>query len=201
MPETRRPTLRRALRTALPAVLALACSDNPILPPAQVPVAEQQITLYGLTGTPVNTPSGYNMIQLVEVRLDQTNDFDFALEIAPESTLGLGTGGTLAAALLPRGYFGFAPDGGLQRLPDQPLDSIHIAPETGYERNFPVRIDSGAVLVAASRIQFCNFNVYRPKYAKLEIRQLDYGARRAVIRVVLDPNCGYRSLDPGIPTR
>jgi hypothetical protein len=187
----------RAL-TPLLAALLVACGEENVLPPAQIPVAEQEIRLYALSGTPVNTRSGYSMLALVEVRLDRTNDFDFAFEIAPDSLLGVGTTGDTVAALLPRSFFGYLPDGGLQ-VTTVPFDSIELAPVEGYERERPTVVEEGTVLLAASRLQTCNFNIYRPKYAKLLVQQLDLVNRVAVIRVIIDPNCGYRSLLPGIP--
>jgi hypothetical protein len=182
----------------LAAAVLAACGEEVVLPPAQIPVAEQEIRLYALSGTPVNTMSGYSMLSLLEVRLDRTNDFDFAFEIAPDSALGLGTTGDTVAALLPRSFFGYVPDGGMQ-ITTVPFDSIILAPSEGYERERPTPIVAGTILLVASRLQTCNFNIYRPKYAKLWVRELDLVNRVAVIRVVIDPNCGYRSLAPGIP--
>ena len=182
---------------ALVATLA-ACSDNPVLPPAQIPVADQVATLYALTGTPVNTPSAYSMLLPGEVRLDQTSAFDFAFDIRPDSAFGLGTTGDTIAALLPRYLFGFRADGGLQ-LTTQDFDSINAAPQGGYEATKPLRIRQGSVLFATSQVQTCNFGVYLPHYAKMVVQEIDLVARTATIHVVLDPNCGYRSLAPGIP--
>jgi hypothetical protein len=41
-----------------------------------------------------------------------------------------------------------------------------------------------------------------PKYGKMEITAIDPspGVRTITFRVLTDDNCGYRGLDPGIPT-
>lgn len=181
--------------------LVAACDTEFDLPPANLPVAEQQINLYALSGTPVHLPSAYNMLVLVEVRTDRSSDFDFAFEIAPDSVLGVGTTGDTVAALLPRAAVGFNPDGGLQTIVGVPWDSILLAPETGYDRNRPHVISTGQIVLAASRLQQCDFGLIRPRYAKMFVENIDYAQRRATIRVIIDPNCGYRSLAPGIPTR
>lgn len=181
--------------------LVSGCGDEFGLPPANLPVAEQLITLYALTGTPVNLPSAYNMLSLTEVRTDRSSDFDFAFEIAPDSVLGTGTTGDTVAALLPRAAIGFNADGGLQTIVGVPWDSILLAPETGYDRERPHVISTGQILLAASRLQQCDFGFIRPRYAKMFVENIDYVARRASIRVIIDPNCGYRSLAPGVPTR
>jgi hypothetical protein len=179
--------------------LLAACGDGLTLPPATVPIAQQQITLYALTETPVGTPSGYNMTTLSEVQIFRSNDFDFVFEIGVDSAFGVGTKGDTVAVLLPRGYMGFQEDGGLQYTPIG-FDSVKIAPETGYEKLKPTKVRAGDTILAASRVQQCNFAFVRPRYAKLYIQSIDLATRSAVITVIIDTNCGYRSLGSGIPT-
>lgn len=180
------------------AVLLASCGEDIVLPPATSPVTEQQILLHALTGTSVQSPSAYNMLILLEVRTDQTSDFDFAFELGIDSVLGVGTAGDTVAVLLPRGALGFAADGGLQATA-VPFDSIVQAPLEGYEQQKPTRIRTGDAVLAISRLQQCNFNIIRPLVAKLRIDTIDLIARTVSIRVVIDPNCGYLSLAPGIP--
>ena len=180
------------------AGLLVACGNDVVLPPATSPVTEQQITLSALSGTDVLTPSAYNMLFLLEIRTDETTDFDFAFEIGPDTALGVGTTGDTVAVLLPRGVFGFTPDGGLQTT-TIPYDSIMRAPLEGYIGDKPTVIHAGDAVLAASRVQQCAFNVVRPRVAKLRIDEVDFTLRRTVIRVTIDPNCGYLSLAPGVP--
>jgi len=190
----------RILQVALAAVVA-ACGNDLTLPPADIPIAEQQITVYALTGTPVNTPSAYSLLNLTEVRTDQTSDFDFAFEIGRADQLGVDTTSTdTIAVLLPRGALGLAPDGGF-RATTTPFDSITIAPDGGYDRERPAPIVAGSVYFVTSRAQTCTFAVVSPRYAKLIVEDLDFVLRRAVIRLVIDPNCGYRELGSGLPNR
>jgi hypothetical protein len=198
MPDSPARTLR-VIRGAALAMLLGACSDSPVLPPAQIPVADQQITLYALNGTPVNTPSAYSLFLPGPVRLDQTSDFDFAFDIRPDSAFGLGQTGDTIAALMPRYALGFTADGGIQTS-TLAFDSITAAPSSGYDAKKPVQVRDGSVLFLASRVQTCNFSVVLPHYAKMVVQQIDFVLRTATIHVVLDPNCGYRSLAPGIPS-
>jgi hypothetical protein len=187
------------LRIAAPILVAASCQVNPTLPPAVVPVAQQQITLFALTGTPVTTPSGYNMVQLGEVRTNVSNNFDFVMDIGIDSTFGVGTTGDTVIVLLPRGAVGFVEDGGLQWTA-APFDSLTLAPLDGYEQVKPTRIRQGDAILAASRRQTCDDGSSHPRYAKLNIQAVDLVARTVVILVVIDPNCGYRSFAAGIPT-
>lgn len=194
--------LRMHRRIALPALLAVAaaCGSDPQLPPAGLPVTQQQITLYALTGTSVLTPSAYSMAAQVEVRTDQTTDFDFAFDVGVDSVLGVGTTGNTVAVLLPRGAIGLTADGGLQHSP-LAFDSVKAAPLNGYERNLPLPITQGQVLIAASRLNQCTYQIIRPRaMAKLHVDSLDIAQRNVVISLVIDPNCGYLSLQPGYPS-
>jgi hypothetical protein len=183
---------RRRWLFALAAAALAGCGDELTLPPATQLITQQQITLFALSGTSVLTPSAYSMLNLAEVRVDLTTNFDFAFDIRD-------TVGGPQAFLIPRGNLGFGADGGLQ-LSTVPFDSLLLAPTEGYERIQPVPIDSGSVILAASRIQSCDFAVASPRYAKLLVLSLDMTTRSAVIRVIIDPNCGYRGLGTGIPT-
>lgn len=191
--------LRTLTLGTVAACLLAACGEDPVLPPATLPVTEHTLVLSALRGTSVLTPSGYNMFVLLPVRTDQTTEFDFAFDIGPDSLYGLGTTGDTISVLMPRGSLGFAADGGLQTT-SVPFDSIVMGLLNGYERELPTRIQVGGVVMAASRVQQCSFQVVRPRVAKLRIDAIDLATRQVTIRVVIDPNCGYLSLRPGLPT-
>ena len=188
-----------SLRAACVALLLAGCGSDLTLPPASAPITQQEITLYALTGTSVGTNSAYDMLSLIEVRTDLTNSFDFAWDLRFDSAYGIGKAGDTVAVLIPRGALGFVTDPGLQLAPTFSIDSAIVAPTDGYIKDHAVRIKQGVVLYAASRVQTCNFGFTLPHYAKLLIEQIDLTNRQVVIRVVEDPNCGYRTLTSGIP--
>ena len=194
-------TRAAALRAVGAALLLAGCGSDLTLPPASIPIAQQQITLYAMTGTPVNTSSAYDMLNLFEVRLDLTNSFDFAFDLRFDSAYGFGGPGDTIAVLIPRGALGFVPDPGLQVVHSLNFDSLQIAPTDGYIQDHAVKIHEGWVFFAASRVQTCNFGFVLPHYAKLVIDKIDLAARTAVIRLVVDPNCGYRGLGSGLPSQ
>jgi hypothetical protein len=194
-------TRAAALKAATLSLLLAGCGTDLTLPPASIPIAQQQITLFALTNTPVNTNSAYDMLQLLEVRVDQNNAFDFAFDLRFDSAYGIGKHGDTVAVLIPRGAMGFVADPGLIALPGiYNFDSLQVAPQGGYTKDKAVQIREGNVLYAASRIQTCNFGFTLPHYAKLVIQKIDLAAYSVTIRVVIDPNCGYREVNSGIPT-
>lgn len=201
--KTRESGLTRAAatRAAFLALLLLGCGTDTTLPPASSPITQQQINLFALTNTPVNTNSAYDMIQLLEVRVDQNTTFDFAFDLRFDSAYGIGKPGDTVAVLIPRGALGFVTDPGLIYLPGIfNFDSLQVAPTGVYVKDKAVQIHEGDVLYAASRIQTCNFGFTLPHYAKLLIQKIDLAAFSTTIKVVVDPNCGYREINSGIPT-
>ena len=181
--------LRLAALAALAAAAAVAACGNPFtLPPAGAAVYDTTFTLFSMSGTPVSEPSAYDMVLSPPrvVRTDQTLSFDFALDI-PDSL------GDTVPLLIPPGALGLTRDAGLQ-LTTVAFDSIRIAPNTGYEQAIGAKLAVGAVVLASSRTQSCNYNYAYPLYAKLKVLAIDLVARSVTFRVLLDPNCGYRSL-------
>lgn len=179
-----------SLVLAVVAVAAVACS-NPNGPVASVANTERTDTLWALVGTPVSTPSGYSVDGSRRVRTDLSIDFDFAYNVEadgrhvllPRAALGIDTANTAKP--------GF-------RLMTETFEDITLAPSDGYTTDDPVVIAVGERYAVRSRIT-CTLGV--PKYAKMEIVQLDDIARTVVFRVLTNDNCGFRSLEPGIPDR
>ena len=76
------------------------------------------------------------------------------------------------------------------------FEAIKSAPSNGYISDSPVPIAPGERYVVRSRI-VCSIGV--PKYAKLEIVSFDDVARTVSFRILIDDNCGFRGLEPGLP--
>ncbi len=186
----------------LASVAAVAACGNPYaLPPATLTTDERVVYMYALTGTPVNTASAFNTITGLEVRTDASNDFDIAFDVVPDTSHGLGgTTGDSVFAVFPAGALGFAQDPGVQ-LSTVKYDSLKLAPNTGYIIDHALRLDSGAVVLVASRSQTCNYGLSSHLYSKFRVDQVDRTARKLSLTMLTDPNCGYRGLGSGIPTQ
>ena len=168
-----------------------ACSDSNGLPDATIPNVERSDTLWALVDTPVTTPSGYSVDGGFRVRTDLFVDFDFAYNLLttgehiflPLAALGIDT----ATAAKP----GF-------QLRSESFEAITIAPSNGYVTDVAVPIAVRQRYVVRGRIS-CDIGV--PKYAKMEILSFDEGARIVSFRIMINDNCGFRGLEPGIPDR
>jgi hypothetical protein len=173
------------------ALAAVACSD-PNGPTATVANAERTDTLWSLVGTPVSTPSGYSVDGSHRVRTDLFIDFDFAYNIEDDGR----------HVLLPRAALGIdtanAVKPGFRRMTET-FDEITLAPSGGYTTDSLVVIAPGDRFVIRGRVTCTTLGL--PKYAKMEILQIDDVARTLTFKVLTDDNCGFRSLEPGLPDR
>jgi hypothetical protein len=181
------------MRSSLCVLLVLwaaACSDPNSLPDATLTNIERTETLYSLIGTPVATPSGYALDGGRQVRTDQSDAFDFAYNVEPDgrhvflprAALGIDTSNTLNPGFLAR---------------TESFEAIKSAPSNGYVDDRAIPIAIGERYIVRSRVTCTSIGV--PKYAKLEILGFDEVARTVSFRILIDDNCGFRGLEPGLP--
>ncbi len=176
------------LWTAALLAAASACGD-PFGQKAQFENTVDTLTLYALRGTPIRSHSAYNMFNLETSRTDTTSQFDFAFDISPEGK----------ALIYPSGALGLSRDPGLQVM-DRTFDAVHSAPETGFTTDSAVAVAQDNVFVARSRVSalYCVY-VAVPRYGKFHVLAIDTTARTITLEGLVDLNCGYRGLEPGLP--
>lgn len=182
--------LSLAALAAASALAAAACGDDFQLPPAVVPNEVDTVALYALSGTPIGLPSAYQLEFRRVVRTDQSASFDFAFDLT----------GTGAPVLIPTGPLGLGEGSGIQPAP-LPFDSVTIAPTSGYVYDTTAAADSAVELLVQSRVTTCAFGLRSSFYAKLRVLGVDTAARRIDFAILVNANCGYRGLEPGLPTR
>lgn len=182
----------RPLAALVAVVLAAfaACSDPFALPAPVFTNRVDTLFLYAIHGTPIASPSGYRLEDRQAVRTDQTASFDFAFDI---DTAG-------NAVLLSTGALGLVRGSGLQLSATQ-FDSIRVAPTGGYELDSAVVVQVGSVVLVQSRQTTCSFGLPAAYYAKLQVLDIDATGRSLLFHILVDRNCGYRGLEPGLPGR
>ena len=172
---------------------ALACNDPLGLPAATSSNIVDTFTLAALSGTPITQASAFDIARNRLVHTEQVADFDFAFDLSSTGT------GVLFPALALRLAITGTP--GLQKM-TVPFDSVKSAPSNGYVDSSAVSITIGDVLVGRSRLTSigCGLTGSLPRYAKFLVLDIDPQARSLRLKALVDSNCGYRSLQPGIPT-
>ena len=184
--------MRPNLVTVLVISLAVAsCSDSNDLPDAINENIERTDTLWALVGTPVSTPSGFSVEGGHRVRTDLSVDFDFAYNIQsdgqhvllPRAALGIDTANSVNPGFVAR---------------TESFEAITTPPSGGFITDVAVPIAIGDRYVVRSRIT-CALGV--PKYAKLEVLEFNDALGIMTFRVLGNDNCGFRSLEPGLPDR
>lgn len=183
-------TLRPHQAAVLLLVAAAACSSSTGLPAATQANTVDTVSLYALNGDtlPLDRPSGFDLFSNLVVRTDRTSGFDFAFNLTADGK----------AELLPTYVLGLPRGSGFIRSNTQfPL--ITSAPLGGYQDSLPTVLDSGGVAIMRSRPVLCITGSVLYYYGKLHVLAVDTTARRVDLEVLVDRNCGYHSLLPGIP--
>jgi hypothetical protein len=183
-------SLRYSRFSLLIGVIASACGSETTLAPPRFENVVDTTVLYALTGTPVGTPSGFDGVQAKPVRTDLNLIFDFAVDITPDGTL----------QLLPAGALGYSQNAGLLVSP-RTFEAVVTAPLDGYVLDSALTVTTGSVLVLRSRssTDLCTSTGALPRYGKFHVLAIDSAERRVTLEFLVDRNCGYRGLEPGLP--
>ena len=175
--------------------LAVACGDPFALGKPGFQNVVDTVSLYALHGgTPVRTPSGYFIgtqgLPPAPVLIQNGGPFDFAVDL---DTLN-------QVVVLPTGALKLGLGSGVQAT-TTPFDSIRIAPNGGYKRDSAVTIPVGGRAIVHSRDSQCSNLITVVYYAKLEVLAVDTTSRKITFQILVDDNCGFRGLEPGLPAR
>jgi hypothetical protein len=187
--------LLRVVVVAL-AVVVVACGDV-TRAKATFTNASSSFTAYALTGAPAVVPTATSFLS-GPTHADSRFAFDVAFDIdtATGSPViypfrALASNLVLANRRI-----------GLQRVSGT-FESVLTAPDTGYDSLKVQVVAPGTVLVAEIEdLQTC-FNSFggQTLVGKLVVDSIDRPTKRLFVRTLIDPNCGYRSLQPDvIPT-
>jgi hypothetical protein len=182
------PTFRTMLSCLAVATLAACGGDD--LPQATIENFVDSTALGALTGTPVTVPSAFSIPDRAAVRTDRSSAFDFAFDVDAEGRF----------VLLPLVAIGIESTSGVNpglQFSELPFDEMDQAVSNNYITDSAVVVAVGDRLYARSRLVCSSLGV--PQYGKLEITRLDAAERAIGFRYLVNNNCGYRSLQPGLP--
>lgn len=188
----RSPPLSSLLAAGLVA-LAAACGDPLSLSPPVFTNRVDTVTVYAVTGTPINAPSGYLVSLRSAVRLDFYPTFDFVYHID-----AAGNRSFLPFDLVVGGTRTFG-NPGLQPT-TTPFANIVIAEQIGYTtRDTVPALLNQVYYIRSETASSCGLGT--PFYGKLEVLSFDSAARSVTFQVLANINCGYRGLEIGLPKK
>lgn len=186
-----------ALLAMLSTVAGLGACRDPIELQATEEVFTDTVTVYALSGTPPGYPNALSLPARQLVSVSGFGGFDIAFDLDEANRVLIHPARRVVT-------FGeLVPQVGLQ-IVTGPFESVTSAPTSGYKVDSTVVASEGDVVVveAAHNAQgdLCSFALSPNLYAKISIDTVFVATRTIKFRFVYDPNCGYRSFAPGIPT-
>ena len=199
-PSSLRRVRRGAVRLALALTVPLAACDDPFEITANSDTIETTVTISAFNGTPVALPTGILVAPLPQaVRPGPDYLFDVSFDFDAEGDPVLLPVDALAAP----GVFGGSRVTGIRPVTDQGYDAITRAPVGGYTVGDPVAIAVGDIgVIQAVNHPTCVGSFYgNTIYAKYRVEAIDAAARTLSLRIRVDPNCGFRGLEVGEPSR
>ena len=174
------------------AIGTVAC-DDPFAPRATTSVRTDSFLVYSVSQTPVNVPAAFNIVFFTPLRLEPTYGFDLAFDIDDVGKV------VLIPVRLVGGVVTANRRVGLQRLTG-PYEEMTRAPTAGYQYDSTLSLDIGDAALVELQTDICQFQTSQLVYSKLQIKAIDPVSRTIVFRITYDPNCGFRSFLPGVPT-
>ncbi len=183
----------------LAAATLLACGD-PNAPRANFRNYADTLELHALNGSPRAAPTAVSLVAglggSAAVRTTEAFRFDVAVDLDAENRPVLYPVRVVAASFLGRHRVGLQPT-------DRPFDSITEAPTSGYTHDsLTVATIGKAVLIETADPEACATPFGSGViYGKMIVDSIRIATRRLFVRVTGNPNCGFRSFEPGRPTR
>ena len=178
------------------AIVAGACTD-PIHIRAQDITSVDTLTVAALSGTLPSQPSGIDIARRQAVVVDGSAQFDLALDIVSATEVRI-----IPVKLVVTSLSGVRLVG-LKKEPGT-FEALLTAPSGGYQQDSSTTVKPGdLVVIQTTRAlsgEFCQFAISPYLYAKLSVISIDVAARTIRFQLGVDPNCGFRSFQPGIPT-
>jgi hypothetical protein len=187
---------RLALLATMCVVVVLNACGTPTSLRATSSTIFDTLSVFALSGTPSSYPSGVSILAGA-VRVDGFAGFDVAFDIDANGR----------AVVYPVKLVVASPGGsrpvGLQKVANS-FELVLQAPSTGFQTDSSRTLAPGETLVIQSAHNnsgdLCQFALSPYLYAKIAVDSVALATRTLYLRMGVDPNCGFRSFAPGIPT-
>ncbi len=173
------------------ALLVLACED-----PFKLTASRSNTTLnffvWAISGTPDEYPTALRVPQATLVLADPNGNFDIAFDFnANDSLVVLPVRSVVTPLLGAHAVTFFRTAASYEQVIEAPLN--------GWTSDSALVVGVGETFLVKVTSTYCQFELRRDVYAKFEVESIIPSERRARLRGKVDPNCGFRSLQDGIP--
>jgi hypothetical protein len=185
---------------ALSAVVAVTACGGPTEIKANQQTIAATLTVHALNGSSPSLPSALVLAgSPAVIRMTTDYQFDLAMDFDESGAARLIPVDRVAspAVLSPSRRVG------LQKVTGT-FDSITRAPNGNYvtRADLPIAVGDVGVIESLNHPYCANiFYVTQNIYAKFVVEAIDPAARSVRLRLVVDPNCGFRGLETGTPSR
>jgi len=193
--------LRAGLVAAMLAAAALLACGDPNAPRAIFSTYTDTLELYALNGAPRGAPTAVRLFGgpaggSAGVPTDVGFSFDVAVDIDPTGLPILYTVRRIAAPFLAPHRVGL-------RDADAAFDAVGEAPTGDYKYDSLAVVNIGeTTLTESADLEAASTCVLGGViYGKIVVDSVHAADRRIFARVTANPNCGFRSFAPGVPTR
>jgi len=176
---------------------AMAC-DDPFALEATTETVRDTLTAFAMTGTSPAFPSAFHAGSGAIVRIEPDIGFDVALDITPDGSVRVIPARLISQTKLVFGQLTTTHQVALQK-PTGGFEAVTIAPRSGYGIDSLVTVMPGETVVLRVESDRCQFQLSQILYAKFVVDSVNTGTRQIYLRTVRNPNCGFRSFEPGIP--
>ncbi|HJQ10741.1 MAG TPA: hypothetical protein VJ840_06890 [Gemmatimonadaceae bacterium] len=183
------------IAAGLTAALISACGDPTALKASLINSVDT-LSVFALSGTPPNYPSGLAIISRQPVLVDGFASFDVAFDINSDGNAVVYPVKLVVASGSQRTV-------SMQKLAAA-FESVGEAPKEGYQADSGLVALPGETVVIQSAHNLggdlCQFAINPYIYAKIAVDSVNLSSRTVYFREGLDPNCGFRSFAEGVPT-
>lgn len=169
-----------------------ACGYNN--PAPVVDIAVDTLVAFAMNGSPAAEPSGFDLFSTSMVTIDNNLSFDVAFDVDSATRRAI----VYPVALLSNGFI-TTRHVGLQRI-SIPYDSATYGLRTGYVFDSAYTLSPGQALYVVTNPVACEADQNPSLYGKLVVDSVNTLDRTVHFRATVDPNCGFREFEPGIPT-
>lgn len=176
----------------------MAACDDPFGLKATVSTVGDTLVAFAMSGTPPEFPAGFNAGTGAVVRVQSDISFDVAFDLTSDNRIRVIPARLISAVRQSFGGVSTTQQVGLL-TPSGTFESVTQAPSSGYRRDSVAVVATNQPVVLEVVSDACQFSLASILYAKIVVDSVNPTSRQIFFRTVRNPNCGFRSFQPGVP--